>query len=118
MEAMEFWYLGNWRSLFLFWPSHTFTTPSHPPVAKVPCLSKNKVRISGDESNKEREKEERKRNGDSLWVEGNTVDWVDHLHITLLGTVALEGVLLGLDFRGRIKVFHRDTSLNGAQHVT
>lgn len=41
-DEMEVGYCGSCDSLFLFSPSQRFTTPSHPPVAKVPGRSRGR----------------------------------------------------------------------------
>lgn len=51
-------------------------------------------------------------------VEGDGVDWVNLLNVVLLEPVTLEGVLLLLNLRARVQVFHGHSAFDGAQHVT
>ena len=50
--------LRTWYTRFLLTPSHTFTRPSHPPVANVPYLIKQRQGKEGErERGRERERE-------------------------------------------------------------
>mmetsp|Transcript_20620 Transcript_20620/g.42277 ORF Transcript_20620/g.42277 Transcript_20620/m.42277 type:complete len:203 (-) Transcript_20620:344-952(-) len=48
MELTDVGNAGSWHSLFLFFPSHTFTRPSQPPVAKVPWPGWNAMLFTGN----------------------------------------------------------------------
>ena len=47
-DEIEVGYGGSCDSLFLFSPSQRFTTPSHPPVAKVPGRSRGRKKGGKD----------------------------------------------------------------------
>lgn len=51
-------------------------------------------------------------------VEGDGVDRIHLLDAVLLQSVALEGVFLLLHLQTGVQILHRNSALDGAQHVT